>query len=101
MSIIQKRLCKVPKVVEGPPHMYLKELEVIVFMGHPMETKFVACLIKSAIKLEKIVIHTRLLDFLHLKISHSKEFNENTRRMVHELAHQLMENRLEAELVLL
>ncbi|KAK8576396.1 hypothetical protein V6N13_090869 [Hibiscus sabdariffa] len=98
---IKKCLRKVPKVVDRPPHMYLKELEVIGFLGQPMETEFVACLIKSAINLEKIVIHTCLLDYLDRKISYSKEFIETTRQMAHKLAHQLTENHPEAELILL
>ncbi|GMI79313.1 hypothetical protein like AT1G61330 [Hibiscus trionum] len=95
---IKNKLRKVRKVAEGPPHKYLKELEVKGFLGQPMEAKFVAYLLKSAIKLEKIVIH---IDFSDHKRFYSKEFAETTLQMAHELARQLMEYRPEAELVLL
>ncbi|KAK8508918.1 hypothetical protein V6N12_035019 [Hibiscus sabdariffa] len=59
---IQRPLRKMSKVVEGPPHKYLSELEIIGFLGQLMETEFVACLLKRATKLEKVAIHTCFLD---------------------------------------
>ncbi|KAK8573482.1 hypothetical protein V6N13_009574 [Hibiscus sabdariffa] len=85
------------KVEEGPPHKYLMELEVIGYLGQLMETNFVARLLKSAIKLQKIVIHTLALD---RKMSYYDEFIETTHQTTHELAHQLMKNHPEAELVI-
>ncbi|KAK8633653.1 hypothetical protein V6N13_014495 [Hibiscus sabdariffa] len=98
---IKNKLRKVRKVVECSPHKHLKELEIIGFLGQPMEAKFVAYLLKSSIKLEKIVIHTGFLYLLTLKMLYSKEFAEITHQMAHESARQLMEHRPEAELVLL
>ncbi|KAK8977723.1 hypothetical protein V6N11_000051 [Hibiscus sabdariffa] len=98
---IKNTLCKVRKVVEYSLHKHLKELEIIGFLGQPMEAKFVAYLLKSAINLEKIVIHAAFLDIWVREISYSKEFAEITLQMAHESAHQLMEHRPEVELVLL
>ncbi|KAK8633654.1 hypothetical protein V6N13_014496 [Hibiscus sabdariffa] len=92
----KNRLRKVRKVVECSPHKHLKELEIIGFLGQPMEAKFVAYLLKSSIKLEKIVIHIGFLDPSSLK-----EFAEITHQMAHESAYQLMEHRPEADLLLL
>ncbi|KAL4378550.1 hypothetical protein GQ457_02G031560 [Hibiscus cannabinus] len=51
---IKNRLSKVQTAVECSPHKHLKVLEIIGFLGQPMETNFVAYLLKSAIELEKI-----------------------------------------------
>ncbi|KAG4122609.1 hypothetical protein ERO13_D11G277150v2 [Gossypium hirsutum] len=68
---------------EAQPNKYLKEVEIVGFLGQPVEVEFVTYLLKIAIKLEKILIHGKL------------------ERMTQNLAHQLMKNRPGAELVLL
>ncbi|MBA0654394.1 hypothetical protein Goklo_021408 [Gossypium klotzschianum] len=68
---------------EAQPNKYLKEVEIVGFLGQPVEVEFVTYLLKMAIKLEKIVIHGKL------------------ERITQNLAHQLMKNRPGAELVLL
>ncbi|PPS09564.1 hypothetical protein GOBAR_AA11074 [Gossypium barbadense] len=66
---------------EAQPNKYLKEVEIVGFLGQSVEVEFVTYLLKIAIKLEKIVIHGKL------------------ERMTQNLAHQLMKNRPGAELV--
>ncbi|KAK8589289.1 hypothetical protein V6N12_023691 [Hibiscus sabdariffa] len=84
--------------VEVRPNQYLKEVEIVGFLGQPEEAEVVAYLVKSAINLEKITLHT---DVWLLEIIYTKEFSQSTKQMAQSLACQLMENRPRAELLLL
>ncbi|KAE8725527.1 hypothetical protein F3Y22_tig00008665pilonHSYRG00005 [Hibiscus syriacus] len=84
--------------VEMHPNKYLKKVEIVGFLGEMEEAEFLTYLVKSAINLEKIILH---IDVLNLQIIYSEESADTTKQMAQNLARQLLKNRPGAELVLL
>ncbi|XP_039029201.1 F-box/FBD/LRR-repeat protein At4g00160-like, partial [Hibiscus syriacus] len=84
--------------VELRPNQYMKKVEIVGFLGEMEEAEFVTYLVKSAINLEKIILHS---DVCSLQIIYSEEFAEATKQMAQNFARQLLKNRPGVELVLL
>ncbi|XVF31361.1 hypothetical protein REPUB_Repub16aG0139200 [Reevesia pubescens] len=92
---------KVPKVA-GHPHLYLKDVEFVGFLGQTAEAELLSYLVKSAIMLEKIVVDTRSQLLLSLEAEESMEFVETLQQMAKTMAHQLLEDGPKgAELIIL